>query len=547
MSSGRQWLRGTGLAAVIALIAALMQGVRLPGVLDGPNLNVALGSARDPHLLTGWLDGAMLHHCMPSAPCVQHANLLIFALAVFCIGVICARRPLALAATAILAISPLGAALVTEPLGASVTIGVLLTVGAAIEIAGFARYSVAFRCVLAVASVAQGPAFLPVALVYAALGGLIPLGFAVIAGALIFLWNPPAIDPLAGPATLVAFGACLFIGGPILLLLRRYGALSLLADDGRAFARSLALAFAAVVGGLFSGSGDTAPFWLCAEAALLAGLVASVRAIPGTKAFERTALFFAALGVVQFGLFIHGHSSVTSAAIAYRGDDLRGMLAATSERACVIKDAVAERYVLADGAFLRTYPPKITPKITGSGDGCLGLPESTTVIAMTALAVHDWGIAIPLMQAYRDASDPSGVLQIEGGAVSPSIPAKTPTGRGAFGNQIDTPLGHTVDFTILTGYSYTPKCLKVEPKQRLVFSAATVPGSPPVKFSVSVTTPDGGKKLLRETFPASDATAPYMWRRFVLPVPPADCASFTFALQKGSTSNWMTFAGASIR
>jgi hypothetical protein len=527
--------RGLGIAAAIALVAVAMQGVRLPAVLDGPNLPGALGS---------WIP----QHCALNAGCVQHWNLAVFGLIVFAIGALANGRTMGLFATAGGAVSPLAVALVVDPLGASASVGVLLAALAAIDVARLSAYPTVARCALAIGLALVDPAFVPVAVAYGAFGGIAPVACAIVAAAVRLLLVHPALDALAAPATLVAFGACLFIGGPLLMLAVRYRMLNWLADGGRALGRTGVLAIALLLGALVSTSGDTAPYWLAAEAALLAGLVASLRAEAG-KALERATIGMAIVFVAQFGLFIQHHTDVTTAAIAYRGDDLRGMLASTPQPACVAADAIAQRYVLASGAFLKLYPPKIAPDMVADPAACLDMPESTLVVTMKNLAVNDWGHALPLMQAFRDAENVDGVLQIEGGAVTPGTHVVTPTGRGAFGNQIDTPLGRVGDFTIVSGFAYAPACVPIAPNSHLTFATASVPGTPPLDIRITARTGSGSKELLHTTFPAAPLDGPYVWYRYAMPVPVADCATITFAVEKPGPGalNWITFAGASIR
>ncbi len=537
-------LRGVGIAAAIAAIAAAIQGVRLPAVLDGPTLRVAMGSATDPHFLTGFVNGAILHQCALAAPCVQHWNLGFFAVVIFALGLLASGRALAQAAVAIVAISPLAVAAIADPLGASLSIGLLLTALAGIDIARLRPLPMVGRCALAIALALADPALTPLAIAYGAFGGAIPLGCAALAS-LLHLLMQPAIDPIAGPATLVAFGACLFIGGPLLILAVRFRAFKRLDDDGRALLRAATLAVAAIAGGLFSASGDPAIYWLGAEAVLLAGLVASLGAQRG-KVPERTGIAFAVLVVVQFVLFVQHHGDVTTAAIAYRGDDLRGMIADAPGRTCVTADATATRYVLAGGAFLERYPVRRTPTMLADPAGCIRMPNDTTVVTMRDLAVNNWGQAVPLLQAYRDASDPAGVLQIEGGSVSPGTTVNTPTGRGAFGNEVDTPLGHVGDFTVLSGFAYTPACVPVRSGQHLNFSAASIPGTPDLRLRVTAS--GTGAPLLNSTFPASAPNRPYRWIRYSVPLAASDCTTFTFAMNPGSREKyWLTFAGAAVR
>lgn len=540
--------RDVAAAVGIGAVAAIVQSVRLPAVLDGATLGVALGKATDPHLLTGFLDRAVVESCRMAAPCVQHANALVFAAAVAVAAFLVARRPFGLVAVAIAAISPLAVAAITDPLGASASVGLLLAALAAFATVGPRTPHVALRGALAIGLALADPTLVPYALAYGAFAGIIPLACAVAGTAIRIFAVPLAIDPLAGPATLVAFGACLFVGGPLLMLAVRYGAFRSLEESGRIALRGAALAAAALAGGLFAASGDVAVSWLVAEIALIAGIVCSVRTPRAGASSERAGIAAGALLIVQFVLFLHAHRDVTTSAIAYRGDDLRGMIAGAPARTCVAADATARRYVLASGDFLALYPPPREPAIQDDPAGCLGEPVSTTIVTMAGLAVNDWGLAVPLMQAYRDASDPSGVLQIEGGTVSPRTKVATPTGRGAFGNDIDTPLGVVGDFTVLTGFTYAPSCLRVGDGARLRFSAASVPGSPAIPLTIVARNGAATKTLLSTIFPASPANKPYRWLRYALPVPPADCTTFAFALKGAANGRtWLTFAGASVR
>jgi hypothetical protein len=541
-------VRGIGIAAVIAVLAAFLQSVRLPAILNGPDLKVTLGVARDPHLLTGWLSSALAQHCAFDSACVQHGNLWIFALVLFAIGAALALRPLSLACVAIVSISPMAAALIVDPLGLGLDIDVLLVVVAAIGLVGVRTYPVAARCALAAALALQDPALIPASLVYGSFGGIAPLSCAIIVGAIRLFVERPSLDQIAGPATVVVFGACLFVGGPLLMLMHRYAVFSRLPDKGHALLRTSILAIAALLGGGFSTSGDTAPYWLAGEAALLVGLLISLRTGASAKVTERSILAISALVVIQFALFLLYHGDTTTAQIAYRGNDLLGMLAASSKQTCVARDEVATRYILADGFFLHLYPPRIAPRLVDSAANCVSMSDSTPVVTITGLTVNNWGRAIPLMQSYLDAKNPAGFLQIEGGAVSPATRINTPTGRGAFGNQMDTPLGHVGDFTIISGYIYTPKCVLVNPGEHLAFSAASIPGTPALQVRVTESFAKRSRTILQQLFPASDANAPYEWRRFSVPVLSADCAEFNFSVIAGPQDRyWLTFAGALIR
>src|SRR6185503_13299182 len=163
----------------------------------------------------------------------------------------------------------------------------------------------------------------------------IPFVCALAASAFRFFLQHPAVDSLAGPAILVAFGLCLFIGGPLLMLAVRYRAFRRLVDDGRALLRAVAFALAVLGGGLLSTSGDVAFSWLAAEAAILVGLVESVRVGRSATAFWVAAIPFSAALAVQLVLLFQYHSAITTVAIANRGDDLRGMLASSQKSACL--------------------------------------------------------------------------------------------------------------------------------------------------------------------------------------------------------------------
>jgi hypothetical protein len=233
--------------------------------------------------------------------------------------------------------------------------------------------------------------------------------------------------------------------------------------------------------------------------------------------------------------------------MARRGGDVRLMMASYPGGSCIATDKIGRHYVLADGAFLHAYGAGVTGKIVDDPVDCFSAPESSGIGTIRNLTVTNWGRALPLMRVYNEARKSANVLQIEGGKVSPSTHANTPTGRGAFGNSVDTPLGEVGDFTVLSGYEYMPTCMSVEPGSRLTFAVSTLVGSAATAFQVR----DSGEPhgdLIEATVPASSRRDTPTWYHYSVPVPPSACATISFYVKRApNVSNCMTFAGASIR
>lgn len=523
---------GVGIALAIALAGAGIQSLGLPPILGGPHL-------------AGMLAGtAPLAHCGTSAQCVHLYNALFSFVAIFAFAALAWRSPLLQACVALVAISPLWTAAIVDPNGPVALVAVALVALAAIETVASVPVAPALQATLAAALAATDASAMPVALAFGALRGRLPFAAAVCVSAIRIWLVRPHVDALAAPATIVILGAAFFVGGPIALATRRM-LLSAPAAGGRIAACCL-LAFAAVGGGIFASSGDPGANWLAAEIALLVGVFDALRSLRP----ERSYWIVAALLVVQFGLFVETHRDSAAAAMALRGDDLRGMLARAPADVCVSADEVAKHYVLVDGAFLRAYPDKTAPEMVSTAADCGRFANETTVVTMRDLDVHDWGIAVPLLQAFADTRVPVGVLQIDGTDIRPGTAADTPTGKGAFGNQFDTPLGPVGDFTVLSGYSYAPACIAVRRGQRLVFAAATIPGSSALTFHVASSAPDGAPTAFSGSLPRSGVQDPYRWKRFESkPLPASACRRFIFDVPTagGAKGRWLTIAGAAVR
>lgn len=523
---------GLGIAFAIALAAAGVQSLGLPPILGGPHLEGMLAGT------------APLAHCGTSAQCVHLYNALFSFVAIFAFAALVWRAPLLQAGVALVAISPLWTAAIVDPYGLVAIVAVALIALAAIETVASIPVAPALQATLAAALAATDASAMPAALAYGALRGRLPFLAAVCVCAIRIWIAHPSVDALAAPATIVILGAAFFVGGPIALATRRI--LRNAPAAGGRLAACCLLAFAAVGGGIFASSGDPGASWLAAEIALLVGVFDALRSLRP----ERSYWIVAALLVVQFGLFIQTHRGSAAAAMALRGDDLRGMLAHAPAGTCISANDIAKHYILVDGAFLRAYPNKTAPAIFSSATACEHAANGTTVVTMRDLDVHDWGIAVPLLQAFADTRDPAGVLQIDGTDIRPGTAADTPTGKGAFGNLFDTPLGPVGDFTVLSGYSYAPPCIAVRRGQRLVFAAATIPGSPALAFRVASSAPDGVAADFSGSLPPSGVQDPYVWKRFEsLPLPASACRRFTFDVPTagGPKGRWLTIAGAAVR
>lgn len=540
-SSVRSVLRDVATAAAVAIFGAAIQSVGLPQRLGGPNAGAAIGAVSDPHLLSGWMADAIARHCSSSAACVHGYGLAVWAAVLFVLAM--AVRARSVFAIAILAASPLAAQIVVDAFGSSAAIALLFVAVAALDACGTLRLPPAGRCIVAGALGLLGPEFAPVALVYGILSGWTVLAFAAAASAVGVGWRRPAPDMLATPAVLVATGASLFIGGPLLLLGRRYGIFDRLPDGGRIALRAGALAAASLVGGVFATSGDIAQAILCCEAIALIGIAQTLRRYADSS--HASAISFALLAG-QVMLFAFFHQSATSVVVAERGGDVLSAIAGARGIACVAADEIGSHYVLADGALLRLYPPRVSPRVVGPPDDCSSLSRDATIVSLAGLNVTDWGRVLPLMEAYVDAKAAKTVLLTEGGTVTPHTRAQTPTGRGAFGNQIDSPLGRVGDFTVVSGFTYAPPCVRTVAGDRLTFSAASIPGTPSMRMEIAST---GSKRaLLDTTFPASPPGSTYVWRRFSIPLSPATCTALQFRVGGSpGLQHWLTFAGAVVR
>jgi hypothetical protein len=562
IDDGAPWLAG---AAGLTLVVAVADGLRLPPVLSGPNLRVALGNTPDPHLLTAAIERLLMQHCALNAPCVHYWNVAVLALAVLIAGglaVFAARtnvRGIALLATGAVALSPLVAPLALDPLGIGMTVTVALVALAAIDATGIVAFPTVVRCVLGAAIALQDPLLAPAALVYAAIAAVrarsiaryAPLACAVIAiGLRLPTILHSALDPLAGPPTIVIIGVCLFVLGPLVIVLVRRDALAAIGAQASTLTPGLALGAAAFLGGAFCTTGDPAPYWLAGEVAIVVALYKPALAHTSEpKRLTRLLVLFGVAFALQFWTFAEHHGDNTSVILAHQSDTLRSFLNQGSNDRCVVTDVPGRHYILVDGWFVHTYGARAKARVVDDAKNCLDLPGTATLASIDGLYVTDLGASMALLHAQQGAASGT-VLAIQDGDVSPKTIVKTPTGTGEFGNNLATPLGPLGDFTVLSGFRYTPRCVRVRASEHLTFVVSAIPGSPNLGLSVSVRKGNVTRALYDRVLVSPLAGAPYAWQRVSIPLEPSACAAFTFAVAQPGDAKfhyWVTFAGATVR
>lgn len=556
------WMVG---AVAVGLASAISQVAHLPDVLSGPNVQVALGSQPDPHLITAWADRLLLQSCGLDGGCVHHWNATVFGLLMIVAGLVAvwttreSARAIALLIAGTVGFSVLAGPLVVDPLGMAMTVSVALVVLAAIDATGLVAFPVVARCLLAIAIVAQDPLLAPAALAYGGLcaarsaRGIARYAYApLLCAVLAAMSRLPAIlhvrfDLLSGPATIVVAGVALFVVGPLLIVLAKHRAFAAVGARAPVLGAGAILAASAVVGGAFAANGDPAPYWLAGESAIAIALFAPVST--GSLAPERLRnlllLFIIGFGLQFWGLAAQ-HGSNTSVLIANQSAGLKGIFDRSEATRCVVSDAIGRRYLLADGAFALASGGNSETRFVDSAQNCFALPDSTRVATIDGLYVTNYGATLPL---WRDARDTTGTqLAIVGGTISPNTPENTPSGHGAFGNGVATPLGVVGDFTVLSSFAYTPPCVPVRRHGHLTFEVTSVPGSPRLVFAIRDT--GSVHALYRGVTPASSSDAPYFWHHISIELPGSKCSALTFSVLQpadGASRYWMTFAGAMVR
>lgn len=559
-------------AACVAAVAAA--GALGPRTLGGAHLAIVAGAQTDPQLLTGWLWRILIGSRTTNGfPAHVWSALALFGV-LLGVAAVLRRRGKGVAAAvcaAVLLTSPLAAGVVLDPLGGEEFVSLGLVLLMALSIVGFWSASTVARAVLVAALALQDPKLVPAALLYVVLLGaqsyrqiLAELAAVVAAVALrVFIAPttlptfPITIDFTAGPATIIAIGCALFGVTPVVLFAIGARAEPVIALTRSPFVKCTLLGAAVAVAGLFAQTGDPSPYWLGGEACFVVGLVASAFL---DKERGRTPLALAVLAMVaaQLSILLTIGGALPALAVARASNAVETAAlqdAADSTPLCIVTGRPGEQQVLANGALFQLSAAKASVGILPEAQDCLAGSRAPDLVVVDNMLAIDWrSSGIRLALAARTASRAPYTLSTQEGIVYPSTRAGTPTGFGAYANEVETPVGTVSGFVVLSGFSYRFAC--VPASGRLAFAVAGIPNT---SFSYDVAVDTGGyvKQVLARGVPAPLHGAPegtpytaaqnWQFEEVVLPASRA-CRSIIFSVpaRADTPTNWVQFAGVSI-
>lgn len=533
--------------------------------MSGANLAVALGMRADPHLPTaaGW--SLILHACSTSQSCIQSWNTAavgVLALLVAWIGWRSRGAFAGAASAAFLLTTPLCVALILDPLGAETTVALALFALVIADTAGLLTLHPLARALAGGALILQDPLFAPAVLAYALLRAnprkadtYALAGVAVIAPAARLLLPAPGLptlplDPQAAPSTFIALAMLFFVVLPALLYAAKRGLISAAALGKRNVVAPLLVGVCAAIAGVFSPTGDPAPYFLAAE---IAAIFAVLSATKGRHVPDHpTGAVVAALAVLlQLAVGLRYGAAEPSAATARHSHVLRAALEARS-RICLVSPAQERPHLLADGAFLRAYQQPGTDVFSATAiEACVkrtGRP--TELFVLNDSAIIDYGRAgFSLAQAAYAARD-AQPLDTAKGMVAPSRPVSLPGGHGVFASTVRTPLGDAPEIVAVAGFSETLPCPRSSPGSQLTFAAANPnPGGAPVRLSVSERTERGSELLLSRELSRSNPREEPAWEFYALRLHPQACRSLTFAATAttpDANAAWAAFVSPAV-
>lgn len=553
----------TLLAAVLAatLLLALFLLTGLP--LAGEHIAVIAGRQQDPHLLTGWI--------WVIVPAVIRTNIFFRTCAVATLAIagallVSALRSrrltfVGLALGVVFATSPFAIGTMLDPLATDsiVTLAIFLLI--ALDVADLWPQPLAIRCLLAAALSLQDVALTPAAIIYglavtgSTISALAQVGAVLAAVAVRVFFAPltlqmhPLFDFTAGPATVVAIAVLLFAVMPATLLAA--GRITALPDAvrTRAFIGSVVLAVTALGAGVASETGDPSVAWLCAELAAVAGL-AHVARVGAPSLRWPVAMTLVTVICVQVVVTLTVANSLPAVALATTTADLSTAsqnAAAIGDRLCVTTDAAGARHVLAYGTLLAATQEGRDAMVVARPEACIAAWRRLDIATITDMSIVDWGSGGADISRAAQILNRAQPLPVYRGIVSPKTHAPTPTGFGAFGNGVQTPIGATSIFTVLSGFSYTFPC--VPPGDRLSFAVAPLPHS---AMTYAVTESSGGRRriIFTEGVKADPlGGGAQAWRLRVVDLPASRaCRALTFVVyaEPGVPTTWVGFAAPAI-
>jgi hypothetical protein len=571
-SKAAPWI-GAGAAAAIAAVVGTF--VAMPTtVFAGAGLSVLNDWHTDPHLLSSVFWHPIAASCSLSAHCIGALNVTAFAALCALVAYLTGRAKTEAVLTAgicgaIVATSPVAAALVIHPLGTEIFITIALFSGIAAICARLWNPPAWVRLLLPVALVLQDPLFLPAALLYAAMDRrrialqawsaaiiLLSFGLRLAAGSPPALsLSHPALDAWAAPLTIVLLGIAIFILLPFVLWLMVRNFDRAAGFERRDFLAPAVLGFTAAAASIISwNGGDPSPYWLAAEISVILGFAAAVRDA-GLFARRVGAVLGALAILVQLYEYPRAAAAFPNAAISAESTELWSSLrsAQVSRTAvCVTGEDRARAAVLGDGLFVRFYKLQVSRLLLTSVTGCLKrAPAASHIVALGYPRPPELSFA--LAQAADTVSHSKYVLAARNGTVYPATRASMPGGHGAFRSIAQSPLGPVPSFTVAAPFSYTFHCVRIAKSEVLSFAAANplagIPGAALTRFSIE-SAENGRKKLvLSRDLPPTPRIQTTDWRFYSVPVGPARCESLTFTVTSLSSVGigaWTSFAGVTI-
>lgn len=553
-----------GRIAIIAFCVAALGAVqffRLPDALAGAGLGVLDGSRTDPHELTrsAWL--LVARHYEFSASCVHAWNFAVFALLdvaiVFMLWLAGVDTAVAACSGAVLAISPLTVALVVEPLGGEDAVGLAIFALAAVTFSGRLELPRLVRIILPALLLLQAPldglvALYCVALEIrrSALDGMASLAAVVLAAGLhsiLHSWpiRSAAIDPLAGPATIVAIGIVVFGITPLALYAAKTGFFNRLSLDVQSVSGLLMTGLLALVGGLFA-NGDPSVQWFGLEICVVLAVACSVRYTSLRPGWGALAL------IVILGLLSGSMTRMARAAspalhaasqlqfvTQVLGRDVKGSI-------CLVHAGKQWRQLVDLQSFAAIYEPHaILHNVRSSGECLAPASHSDAILAEDNGTVRVWRAdGLALLRATIAARELHAVRLA-------SLPARiVPTprhGLGAFRGTVEGPSGTVETVTVLAGYTYSIACAALNGKRSLSFAVENplglYPNGQPVRFRVAVGS--SGPTVSGIIEPGRPT-----WVYHYLRLPKVNgCVSITFAATAPTGSaiaTWATFAAPGV-
>jgi hypothetical protein len=558
--------KGAAIRAIPALAAGLFGAIwataNTPTLAAGPNIAVLAGARVDAHLVTRWLLEAV------PAPERAHANIVAFGLLVAIAAALCVRGSSVaslvggFAAGAVIATSPLATGILADPLGVEIAVTLAIVFVLLADCAGLIDLPPAGAIALSMGAALQDYLLLPMLLLYATWrfyrgerwSPALAAGVVGSACVAFFVTNgmhaPARLDRQAAAATAIFSAIVLFVVAPAALTIRNSYWFRRLHWEGRPSIVPLLAGAVLTALSVFAANADPTSYWLCLEVALVFVILRAAGPLAGAVWSGSALLIVVAAIQLVTGSYL---TASPVAAASRQVSTIARALSAHQGAVCLYGKPDRLRSVLSDGAVLKVYHwDRILVPASSMAECDAGPERPGALIALNGDDVEDYGSAgVPIATAMERSQSAAMRLATLAFTVIPDTATTLPGGRGAFVDDVATPLGAAKDVTIAAPFTAVFHCVSWNRGDTLSAAIAnplgTQNGSGRVRYSVGnfAAKPIGDGVI--EPSPGASGL-PWRYIRVALPGT-ASCTNLAFSARvEGANGDgtWVAFLEPSI-